>query len=200
MPPAPWQNPINAFDVNNDTFVSPIDVLQIINELNERVDRAETGLLPSAQSIDAPPPFLDVNGDGYCAPRDALMVINLLNRDSDVGEGEGTWPLFAASPVPYAQLALQHSMATWSPLPSREARPEPIPSQRFPGFPGSGAAQIALEQRVSSLNADSESSVMEWNLEDDEYVIASLLESVKADFAPNSWGTFHSQVHANEVQ
>jgi hypothetical protein len=94
----PWQNPHNARDVNNDTFVSPIDAIQIINRLN-RYGLGPLGV-PS-QSTDFPLPYYDVNGDDYVSPMDALQIFNFLNR---APEGEAahdlelsTWPGGGAS-------------------------------------------------------------------------------------------------------
>jgi uncharacterized repeat protein (TIGR01451 family) len=83
----PWQNAQKPLDVNNDTFISPIDVLQIVNDLNTRRYSSSTGELP------IPPPsgtypYLDVTGDNFATPIDALTIINFLNANSE-GEGEG---------------------------------------------------------------------------------------------------------------
>jgi hypothetical protein len=80
----PWYNHEEPLDVNDDAYISPIDALLVINELNRNgsyklsVDRPR----PLTQ------PFYDVNPDGYISPIDALLVINRLNRDGDGGEGE----------------------------------------------------------------------------------------------------------------
>ena len=68
---SPWQNHNNALDVNNDGFVSPIDVLNVINDINQSGPRQLTSELA--------PPFVDVNGDGFVTSQDALVVINELN-------------------------------------------------------------------------------------------------------------------------
>ncbi len=81
----------NAFDVNNDGFVSPIDVLVLVNSLNS----GGSGLLSGAFSDGASGEggegrfFLDVNRDNYLSPLDALMVINELNTRQQSGNGEG---------------------------------------------------------------------------------------------------------------
>ncbi|MCA9168140.1 MAG: cadherin-like domain-containing protein [Planctomycetales bacterium] len=71
-----WQNPTQALDVNNDTHVSPIDALQILNSINSRGARR----LAYPTSGAAPPPYYDVNGDSFISPIDALFVLNELNR------------------------------------------------------------------------------------------------------------------------
>ena len=82
VPGFPWQNPNNFMDVNDDTVVAPIDVLQIINELNLNGSHALS--FPTSQI--APPPFFDVNGDNFVSPVDALQVINFLNTSNPEGE------------------------------------------------------------------------------------------------------------------
>lgn len=87
-----WQNAVDRFDVNNDQFVSPIDALQIINDLNVRGSRA-------LSASDVPPPFLDVSGDLFVSPLDVLLVINRIEateaesesppQESDGGQGIG---------------------------------------------------------------------------------------------------------------
>ena len=79
-----WQNPENRFDVNGDGSESPIDVLQIINDLNANGAR-ELSEPPGGAS---PPPFLDVTGDRFVAPNDVLVVINRLNAPPSRGGGE----------------------------------------------------------------------------------------------------------------
>ncbi len=75
-----WTNPAEPLDVNNDTFISPLDALLILNEIN----------LVGAHQLDAsggdalPPPYLDPSGDGFVSPLDALLVINQLNLINSV--------------------------------------------------------------------------------------------------------------------
>ncbi|MCY2983939.1 MAG: Ig-like domain-containing protein [Planctomycetota bacterium] len=83
-------NLTNAFDVNNDGFVSPIDVLILVNSLNT----GGSGLLAAGSSGGSGEGgsgkyFLDVNQDSYLSPLDALMVINELNQRQNGGSGEG---------------------------------------------------------------------------------------------------------------
>lgn len=77
------QNPTNRYDVDNDGFVSPIDALILINDINLNGDR----VLPASTTR---PPFLDVDGDGSISPLDVLAVVNFINeRGNAAGEGEG---------------------------------------------------------------------------------------------------------------
>ncbi|MEC8555467.1 MAG: dockerin type I domain-containing protein [Planctomycetota bacterium] len=87
-----WQNPNNENDVNDDSHVTPIDVLTIINDLNTNGARLLTEFVP--------PPFIDTNGDSFVSPIDALAVINFLNNEAN-GSGEFfAMPLFAAFELP----------------------------------------------------------------------------------------------------
>ena len=92
-------NQTNVFDVNNDGFVSPIDVLILVNSLNT----GGSGLLTSGSSSGSGEGgsgkyFMDVNGDNYLSPLDALMVINELNSRQTGGNGEGeSAPLVSTS-------------------------------------------------------------------------------------------------------
>ncbi len=91
-----WQNPQGNLDVNADGFISPIDVLLIINYLNGDGDP----FLPSSGII--PQPFLDPTGDELVSPLDVLTVINYLNANSGGGQGEGESSVDLALPPAYA--------------------------------------------------------------------------------------------------
>jgi RHS repeat-associated protein len=77
-PPASWQNPQNAFDVDGDGFVSSIDSVLIINYMNagqpSQLPEPPNGTTPAG-----PPPYYDVNGDGFVSSIDSVSVINYLN-------------------------------------------------------------------------------------------------------------------------
>ena len=86
-----WQSPTHPCDVNLDGFITPLDALLIINDLNMNESRQ----LPIPYPDDyTPPPFLDVSGDNIVAPQDAVIVINYINEFGSglippAGEGEG---------------------------------------------------------------------------------------------------------------
>ena len=84
---APWQNSRFLNDVDNDGFMSPLDVLAIVNELNSPQYHTQQNarLVPRTNSN---LPFFDVDGDGFVSPLDALIIINAINRGSSGGEGE----------------------------------------------------------------------------------------------------------------
>jgi len=96
---APWQNPVNPYDVSNDGQVTPLDALIQINFFNKYKPNL---ILPN------PPPFvsggttifpnpgpglqanyMDFNGDGQLTPSDIIQVINYLNNPPASPEGEG---------------------------------------------------------------------------------------------------------------
>lgn len=92
-----WTNTANAYDVNTDGAVSPLDVLEVINFINRH---PATAALPAQQV--SPPRFFDSNADGAITPADALCILNTFNVDSPYsGEGEPR-TLFVAAGMPTA--------------------------------------------------------------------------------------------------
>ena len=81
----PYTNPSNNFDVNGDTFVSPIDVLQLVNYIN---NDNTNGRLPFPTTL-VTPPYLDVNNNGFIDPLDVRDVIDFINLRGGAPEGEG---------------------------------------------------------------------------------------------------------------
>ena len=83
-----YTNWSNRYDVNADGFVSPIDILGIVNTLN----KIGSGRLPGSngEGEGGGKLYVDTNADGSLTPVDILGVINYLNsRRSGSGEGEG---------------------------------------------------------------------------------------------------------------
>ncbi len=79
-------NPNNAYDVNADGTVSPMDVLNVINALNSGGSRTLAAGEGEGSKL-----FVDVNADGTVSPMDALLVINYINgRLASGGEGESS--------------------------------------------------------------------------------------------------------------
>jgi YD repeat-containing protein len=79
------QNLWNRYDVNANQYVTPEDVLTVINDINSHGSRAVTTAAPA-------PPYLDVNGDDHVTPIDVLQIINHINAGQpnnpvDVGLG-----------------------------------------------------------------------------------------------------------------
>ncbi len=71
-----WQNPDDHADVNDDSIVSAIDALLIINRL---IGERPAGLLPERGDDDY---FLDANGDQQLSASDAMLVVNALSRQA----------------------------------------------------------------------------------------------------------------------
>ncbi|MGB0599405.1 MAG: tandem-95 repeat protein [Rubripirellula sp.] len=87
------QNPTLRNDVNDDSAVSPIDALLVINLLS----REGVGSIPVLPT-DRGPGFFDTNGDKTVTVSDALQVINALGRSgSGSAEGEQVLPPTATS-------------------------------------------------------------------------------------------------------
>ena len=91
-----WQNSSNPLDVNNDSQVTPLDALLVINELTDPgLSDPDTGKLPEAPSY-CPGMLLDVDGDGHVSRSDAQQVIDYLNATSAVDVDTST-PALEAS-------------------------------------------------------------------------------------------------------
>jgi len=76
-----YHNALEPLDVNDDSYVAPIDAMIIINQLNvgSPVDLEAEGDLPPGFTG-----FVDVDNDMVLSPADALNVINGLNRGAPV--------------------------------------------------------------------------------------------------------------------
>ena len=85
-----WRNPVNSLDISGDGFISPVDPLQVINELNLAGPHALAAQRPAAN------PFWDANGDQFISPVDALQVINALNANQTVPYSLSEGPQLAA--------------------------------------------------------------------------------------------------------
>jgi hypothetical protein len=79
---APFQNPRDPFDVDNDGHVYPRDALILVNELNRSGSHILTPISASGEAGTSEIFFPDVNGDGLLTPLDALILINHINRRS----------------------------------------------------------------------------------------------------------------------
>jgi hypothetical protein len=91
------QNPRNALDVSGDGFISPVDALMVINQLNAGSVSATPQAAPLFTAAAVPSgPFLDTSGDGLVSPLDSLLVINYLNAGFD-RDAEGEASLAAAA-------------------------------------------------------------------------------------------------------
>ena len=94
----PWQNKTNRYDVNDDGFVVPRDVLFQVNSIND--EGARVLAAPGGTEV---PAYYDCNGDGWLSSIDVLQVINYMDEVRAAGEGP---PAELTSPV---QFALPHT-------------------------------------------------------------------------------------------
>ena len=104
-----WHNEALPEDVNDDGNITPLDALEVINELNNReISNEVSGALP----VPSAPPFFDVNNDGFASPIDAILIINALNA--------------ASNPAPTAPLSIVAGIATNELKPEIEAANQSI--------------------------------------------------------------------------
>jgi len=75
---SPWHNAALPEDVNNDSVVSPLDPLAIINRINS--PRAAEPILGMGEGEVSE--FPDVNNDGVISPLDALSVVDVINANN----------------------------------------------------------------------------------------------------------------------
>ncbi len=84
-----FTNPNNRYDVNNDGFVTPMDVLALVNMLNLTGSIDLSPFVGGEGENGGKGPYFDVNGDLRVTPMDVLAVVNVLNGGSaPSGEGE----------------------------------------------------------------------------------------------------------------
>ncbi len=99
-----WTNPTNAYDVNSQNGVTPLDVLELINWVNSHPGQTQ---LPGVQST--PPRFFDTSGDGTITAEDVIVIINYLNNQLAGGEGEAAswhpWPMIGEDRDPASDIA-----------------------------------------------------------------------------------------------
>jgi hypothetical protein len=86
-----WHNQRNPTDVNNDGYLTAVDALDGITEINGNGAR-RLALLPALPVHR----YYDVSGNGVLSALDVLLVINAINRDAAMG-GEAS-PVLAPAP------------------------------------------------------------------------------------------------------
>ncbi|MDB4807460.1 dockerin type I domain-containing protein [bacterium] len=129
---AVWQNPIDPNDIDASGHVSPIDVLQIINELTANLfSDPLTGILFDPLAIgNWPNRNFDQNASGHISALDVLRVINHLaaQQNAQGGEGEFTFQLLPQSFHPFSHLSfgalypeVSHSLVHFTPSDSQTA-------------------------------------------------------------------------------
>ncbi|MCB0186353.1 MAG: hypothetical protein KDE31_18925, partial [Caldilineaceae bacterium] len=96
-----FTNLSNPFDVNADGYVSPIDVLSVINSLNNGGARPLFGGTAGGEGeASSARLYIDTNGDGFLSPIDVLSVINYLNsRLGGEGESQTAAAITQAAPM-----------------------------------------------------------------------------------------------------
>ncbi len=149
-----YTNPTNPFDVNGDSYVSPIDALLLVNFLNQ----FGTSTLPAAEGEASSHFYFDVNHDHMVSAVDVLSVINCLNNADGSGEGEAPYSGFLAVASPVAPLVpdagRRSSVVTAAPVASAGAT-----SGTSPSLPAADHATGALagayeESWLKQLAAD----------------------------------------------
>lgn len=102
----PWQNHSNRFDINDDGFIVPGDVLAMINEIE--VSGPRNLPPPTTASLAA---YWDCSGDNYFSPLDILQVINFIEEAHAEGEASAeSGPDFAAVAFAFPE-SISHSSA-----------------------------------------------------------------------------------------
>ncbi len=91
---AVWTNVLQPLDVSGsqDSVISPLDALLVINELNRPVYAPRSQPLPVEIDDSLTPPFIDVNCSGVITPIDALLVINRINASRRGESSENPLP------------------------------------------------------------------------------------------------------------
>jgi hypothetical protein len=107
-----WQNSANPLDVNADSKVTPLDVLQTINYINLH---GSYRLAPVPTPPLGPSPFVDVSGDGWIQPLDILLIINWLNWRSAEAESSHALQVWWPGSEPQLGTAEPIRERTWSP-------------------------------------------------------------------------------------
>jgi hypothetical protein len=125
------QNPSEPLDVNGDGEVSPLDALQVINQLARGTDPVPADM---AEAIDThSSSWVDVDGNGATTPRDALWVINHLARQSRLAESE--WiPASLQDPSSDASEYLRDSDLRYSDLRDSDPRDSDPRDRAFASF------------------------------------------------------------------
>jgi hypothetical protein len=101
----PWQNPLQALDVNNNGFVTGLDALVIINRLNSTGPEVLPATPPTGPYF-----FYDVSGDGRVTAIDALLVINYLNGQAALSVAGDDSTATGAVPNAAAEAEASHAV------------------------------------------------------------------------------------------
>jgi hypothetical protein len=178
---APFQNPSNQFDVNNDGFVSAADALTIINVLNAHpggTGKLELGQPPVPNPVGSAPGlslYVDTTGDGFIAGDDVLAIINYINAHKTTGgeappEGEAPIETGATSQatnlsIPSVLLAapnividVQDKSPTPAVLPNQSATPMAAQDQALLALGSASIDAASIDANLSLLGPKTQSS------------------------------------------
>ena len=162
-----WHNAEDAYDVNDDGHVSPLDALIVINDLNDRGPRALTSEADGG-------PYIDVNGDKFASPADALGIINFLNSgidERDKPDSDNT-PEKETAPVQRLLATTRRGVSEYQlvSLDTSTSEAEPIGRvgyfDRLDAHPTDGHLYGALRSQVFRFDPDSGEKVRLGNLVD----------------------------------
>lgn len=173
-PDSPWRHPIEPLDVSNDAFISPVDILQIVNELNAPAfSDPGNGQLPTQPLMTRlPSPFLDVNGDGFATPVDALIGINFLNDAARSNAEPESLPAFVGASFGFARDTTEDDDRSIA-----ESLPVLVGNQTEPPRPQRVDRIFA---RVTGNNAHNTAAAADTPLEDTLQAVADDLASILA--------------------
>jgi len=142
--PQQFNNSLNAYDVNGDRAVTPLDALLVINHLNSNGTHSLEGMSRGNAH------FIDVSGDDQLTPLDALLIINFLNArgSTQLVAGEDDSSVLEA-PAPLAE-ATSPSGVQWLPLEDAlggndndDALLTQVDTQQFAASPASSPVEAA---------------------------------------------------------
>jgi hypothetical protein len=131
--PTSWTNPELSLDVNDDTAISSVDALLVLNELNSVGPRQ----LSAPSEGDSPPPYLDTSGDGYATSIDALLVLNHLNS-------------LPISAVAARSVAAVPATSAETPPPAADEQPEAVSEAGLSESLAAIAAALAVDEAFDS--------------------------------------------------
>jgi uncharacterized protein GlcG (DUF336 family) len=157
------QNAVIPADVNNDSVVTPLDALLVINELS-RQSRGELAPEPVSESKH----FFDTSGDGLTTPLDVLHVLNALQKiEVEAAPVIDPVPLSISIDPVEPVLALDDESASFSLAPfslaSVQAEEEKLPLNETASFsllsdpgkaPGVGDIYQATFNNAETANSD----------------------------------------------
>ncbi len=74
-----WRNPVHPYDADGDGDISPLDILEMINDINIHGSRKLPLTREPSSGPNFRPVYLDPDDDGHITPLDVLLVVNWIN-------------------------------------------------------------------------------------------------------------------------